>query len=104
MTQPCCESHMAAQDVMPMPGSKLSAFLDAVRRDAEDALDSAFSGVLESSESSSSTCLGGAVLRWKDGPEIVEVKKLVGGFRNVFPFSEREHSELPGMMVPTGAK
>lgn len=85
-----------------MPGSKLSAFLDAVRRDAEDALDGAISGVPESSESS--TCLGGAVLRWKDGPEIVEVKKLVGGFRNVFPFAEREHSELPGMMVPNGAK
>lgn len=84
-----------------MPASKLSAFLDAVRRDAEDALDSAISGT---GSSESSTCLGGAVLRWKDGPEIVEVKKLLGGFRNVFPFFEREHSELPWMMVPTGAK
>lgn len=62
------------QDVMPMPGSKLSAFLDAVRRDAEDALHGAVSRT-PPSPSSPCTCLGGAVLQWKDGPEIVEVKK-----------------------------
>ena len=80
---------MAAQDVMPMPASKLRAFLDAVRQDAEEAvLEGAISGT------ESATCLGGAVLQWKDGPEIVEVRTLGGGFRNRFPLSEREASEL----------
>ena len=64
------------QDVMPMPGSKFSAFLDAVRRDAEDALHGNVART-PTSTSSPCTCLGGAVLQWKDGPEIVEVKTLV---------------------------
>lgn len=56
-------------DWMPMPGSKLTAFLDAVRKDAEDLASHA------TSESEESSCLGGAVLRWKGGPQIVEIKK-----------------------------
>ena len=56
-------------DWMPMFGSKLCAFMDAVRKDAEDLASHA------TSESEDGCCLGGAVLQWKDGPEIVEVKK-----------------------------
>ena len=52
-------------DWMPIPGSKLGDFLDAVRKDAED-LDCLLR--LHS-------CLGGAVFEWKDRPEIVEIKK-----------------------------
>lgn len=54
--------------VMPIPGSTLSSFLDAVRKDAKEACHA-------TSMPEDSLCLGGAVLQWKDGPEIVEVEK-----------------------------
>eukprot|EP00438_Fugacium_kawagutii_P004900 Skav229213 [mRNA] locus=scaffold2439:90996:93075:+ [translate_table: standard] len=56
-------------DWMPMPGSKLAVFLDTVRKDAEDLASHA------TSESQGRCCLGGAVLQWNNGPEIVEVQK-----------------------------
>lgn len=62
-------------DWMPMSGSKLSAFLDAVRKDAEDLVGQAPIFSWMESESDKCPCLGGAVLRWNNCPEIVEVRK-----------------------------
>lgn len=80
-------------DWMPMPDSKLAAFLDAVRKDAEDLASHAASetessslgsklasflhGAVQNSGPQECSCLGGAVVCWKGegGPQIIEVKK-----------------------------
>ena len=54
-------------DWMPLPNSKLSAFLDHVRADAKKFVTQ------ELAEAETCECLGGAVFEWRDGPQIVEV-------------------------------
>lgn len=56
-------------DWMPLPNSKLTAFLDHVRADAKKSVTQ------ELAEAETCDCLGGAVFEWKDGPQIVEVKE-----------------------------
>ena len=57
------------EDWMPLPNSKLSAFLDHVRADANKLVTQ------ELAETETCDCLGGAVFEWRDGPQIVEVKE-----------------------------
>ena len=59
-----------AVDWMPIRGTALSLFLDAVRQDAQNFI----SGTSLLSDSGRD-CLGGAVFEWKAGPQIVDVKK-----------------------------
>ena len=60
---------VSGADWMPLPNSKLSAFLDHVRADAKKLVTQ------ELAEAETRDCLGGAVFEWKDGPQIVEVEE-----------------------------
>lgn len=63
------EDDVSGPDWMPLPNSKLSAFLDHVRADAKKFVTQ------ELAEAQTCDCLGGAVFEWRDGPQIVEVKE-----------------------------
>ena len=52
-------------DWMPLPNSKLSAFLDHVRADAKRLVTQ------ELAEAETEDYLGGAIFQWRDGPQIV---------------------------------
>ena len=68
-TEETAKDGVSGPDWMPLPNSKLRAFLDHVRADATKLVTQ------ELAEAETCDCLGGAVFEWKDGPQIVEVKE-----------------------------